>query len=271
MELFHPSRAKLTQVFIDVTDIINYNMDLLNYRDLATSFFHLDRNDPLIGFTFDASRVMGNIFPKKSEMIVSSPALSAASPQHDKSATLFLRLLLGSHLALHLRHQLEEQKGYSSTVGISTNKLISKLVGNLNKPKGQTTLMPPYSCAQGGIQSSITQFIDSHDIGKIPGIGIKLAQKIRDHVLGRPATINEGHIYGRTTELVTVKEVRLRPDMGPDLLDSILGGPGVLRDIGDSIWGLINGVDHSEVSQAKTIPQQISIVSQLFEDVLSFD
>lgn len=257
----------MDQVFIDVTDMVDYNVELLNHRDLITSFFHLDRNDPTIGFAFDASRVVGHMFPSTTKHAGNAPARSEVLPKHDEFVGLYLRLLLGSHLALHLRHQLEEQKGYSSAVGISTNKLISKLVGNLNKPKGQTTLMPPYSCLEGVIESSVTQFIDSHDIGKIPGIGFKLAQKIRGHVLGRPAIVDAGHIYGGTKEMIIVKEVRLLPDMGPDLLEKFLGGPGAPKDIGDRIWGLLNGVDDSEVSKAKTVPQQISIVSYLVEDI----
>ena len=247
--------------------MVNYNVELLNHHDVTTSFFHLDRNDPTKGFAFDASRVVGHIFPTPTKHAGSAPALPAVSPSHDESTGLYVRLLLGSHLAFYLRHQLEEQKGYSSTVGISTNKLISKLVGNLNKPKGQTTLMPPYFCSEGVIESSVTQFIDSHDIGQIPGIGFKLAQKIRGHVLGRPGIIDVGHIYGGTKEMITVKEVRLLPDMGPGLLEKLLGGPGAPKDTGDRIWGLMNGVDDSEVLRAKTVPQQISIVSQLIEEV----
>jgi len=47
--------------------------------------------------------------------------------------------------------------------------------------------------------------------------------------------------------------------MGPELLEKILGGPGAERGIGGKAWGLINGIDDTEVQQAKKVPTQISI------------
>lgn len=245
---------------MDVTDMIDYNVGLLNHNDLATSFFHLDPNDPTIGFLFDASRVFGHTFPKHVEAC-EAPAVSISNPSCNDSDDLLLRLRLGSHLAEHLRHQLEEQKGYTSTVGISTNKLLSKLVGNVNKPKNQTTLLPPYSSPTGGAAGNVTMFVDDHDIGKVPGIGFKMAQKIRNHVLGRPAAFDAGLVYGPTKENVKVRDVRTLDDMGPELLGRVFAGAGVPKDLGEKVWGLINGVDVTEVAKAKAVPQQISIVS----------
>ena len=245
---------------MDVTDMIRYNVGLLNHHNLATSFFHLDRNDPTIGFPFDASRVFGHTFPKYLETCETA-AISMTSPSSNDFEDLLLRLRLGSHLAEHLRHQLEEQNGYTSTVGISTNKLLSKLVGNVNKPQNQTTLLPPYSNPPGGGASNVTNFMDDHDIGKVPGIGFKMAQKIRNYVLGRPAAFDAGLVYGPTKENVKVKDVRTLDGMGPELLGRVLAGAGVPKDLGDKVWGLINGVDVTEVAKAKAVPQQVSIVS----------
>lgn len=47
--------------------------------------------------------------------------------------------------------------------------------------------------------------------------------------------------------------------MGPELLESILGGPGSERGIGGKAWNLLNGIDDSEVQQARKVPTQISI------------
>ena len=260
---------------MDVTDMIDENMSLLNADDLPNSFFHLDRNDPTNGFAFDASRVSGHIFPVDQEREISSPSgrspksLSTISPPLSSLPPLgetdphdfHLRLALGSSLAQYLRLQLEETKGYTSTVGISTTKLISKLVGNLNKPKGQTTLVPPYSCSDGN-ESNIIRFIDGHDIGKVPGIGFKFAQKIRSLILGRPAAFEEGLVYGGTKENIKVSDVRLYPGIGVELLEHTLGGPGAPKSIGGRIWGLVNGVDDSEVATARDVPHQVSIVGQ---------
>lgn len=238
--------------------MIDYNMELLNHTDLASSFFHLDRDDPTVGFSYDASSIFGHTYPARRVQPLSPPASTPTSPQLLGQGTLFMRLLLGSHLAQHLRHQLEEQKGYTSTVGISTSKLVSKLVGNVNKPKGQTTLIPPYESTDEN-ESHVTTFIDAHDIGKIPGIGFKIAQKIRQHVLQRRLSFDVGMVYGGIKETVSVKDVRLFPGMCPEVLEGLLGGPGSPKCIGAKVWGLINGVDDTEVGKARVVPRQISI------------
>ncbi|KAK2625829.1 hypothetical protein QTJ16_005141 [Diplocarpon rosae] len=248
-------RLGFDEVFLDVSDIVDFNIALLNQNDLSHSFFQLKRNDPTTGFGFDATMVAGHGFPPEGSL--------KFDETHSGDEALMMRLVLGSHLAQHLRWQLEEEKGYTSTVGISTNKLVSKLIGNLNKPKAQTTLLPPYTAfEQFGnrvIESNVTKFIDKHDIGKIPGIGFKMSQKIRDYVLSRPADFEKGLIYGGTKESVSVVDVRLFPGMAPELLEEILGGPGAERGIGAKAWGWIHGIDDSEVQKAKNVPTQISI------------
>jgi DNA polymerase iota len=245
-------RLGFDEVFMDVTDIVDFNEALLNPNDLTNSFFQLKRNDPTVGFSFDATRVAGHGYPDATD------AQPPDSPTRRSRENLGLRLILGSHMAQHLRWSLEEQHGYTSTVGISTTKLCAKLVGNLHKPKGQTTLLPPY-LTDGDIESNITTFIDPHDIGKIPGIGFRMAQKIRNHVLARAPDFEMGFNYGSAKETVTVRNVRLFDGMGPEVLEDILGGPGAERGLGGKAWGLINGVDDSEVQQAKKVPTQISI------------
>ena len=239
---------------MDVTDLIDYNVELLDHHNPTLCFFHLDRKDPTVGFPYDSTNIFSHTYPSAMKQ---SPALPIPAP--DDAEDLILRLRVGSHLARYLRHELENQRGFTSTVGISTNKLLSKLVGNVKKPKGQTTLLTPYNPNLDGI-SHVNQFLDDHEIGKIPGVGFKIAQKIRAHVLGRPAIFDAGLVYGGTREAVTVQDVRTFDGMGPKLLQSILDGPGVQKDLAERIWKLINGVDDTEVTRAKEVPQQISIV-----------
>lgn len=227
--------------------MVDYNMEMLNKYDLEHSFFQLSREDPTQGFAFNATTVAGNTHPKKD------------IPQIDENGLmdeLTLRLRLGSHFALYMRHQLEEQRGYTSTVGIATNKLLSKLVGNLNKPKAQTTLMPPLANSEGGAGNAML-FMNDHEIGKVPGIGFKLSRKLRELVLQRPVELE--FIYGGTKEHVTVAQVREHPDVNFEKLESLLGGPGSPHGIGYKVWSLLHGVDDTEVSQAKPVPSQISI------------
>ncbi|KAF7117760.1 hypothetical protein CNMCM5793_006940 [Aspergillus hiratsukae] len=242
------------EVFLDVSDMISYNVEMLNRNDLKNSFFHLDRRDPTVGFTYDATGFQGPTYPAVPD-VVTDPG----------SEWLRIRLLVASHLAAYLRSQLEYQKGYTATVGISTSKLLSKLVGNTHKPDSQTTLLPPYNVAEHGAKSNVLHFLDAHEIRKIPGIGSKIAHRIKSYltaaVAGARTEVGGASDTGPHPDdhPVTVEDVRLFPGMGSLLLEKILGGPGSPRGIGVRIWGLIHGVDNTEVLQARDLPTQISI------------
>ncbi|KAL1959278.1 hypothetical protein VTO42DRAFT_2465 [Malbranchea cinnamomea] len=248
-------RLGFDEVFLDVTSMIDHNIQLLNPNDLSNSFFQLDKSDPTVGFAFDASTFCGPTYPPAPHSEVNPLIPDTANADLDpETSTLRLRLILGSHLANHLRMQLEEHKGYTATVGISTSKLLSKLVGNVHKPRNQTTLIPPYT----GPGNNVIRFLDGHDIGQIPGIGSKIARRLRRHVLGRELT-SGSHEEMSEGDRVRVGDVRSFPGMGPRLLDEILRGGGGHKNTGAKVWGLINGVDDAEVALARTIPTQVSI------------
>ncbi|KAI5269823.1 DNA/RNA polymerase [Aureobasidium subglaciale] len=236
-------RLGFDEVWLDVTDMIDYNISLLNSHDLGHSFFILEKDDPTQGFAFDATCYEG-------------PTTPPDSITNDEVLTL--RLKLGSHLADYLRNELEGKTGYTSTVGVSTSKVLSKLVGNMHKPKDQTTLVPPYTHQDGQV-SNVEAFIDDYEIGKIPGIGSKLARKLRQHVLHHEPDFEKGLIYGETKEEVTVKDLRLAQNMSADLLEKLLTGPGSPHGIGMKIWSLLHGIDDTDVNFAKAVPSQISI------------
>ncbi|KAL6234833.1 hypothetical protein BDW75DRAFT_211329 [Aspergillus navahoensis] len=227
------------EIFMDVTDMITYNADLLDPNDLAHSFFHLDMQDPTVGFAFDATAVYGPTYPNGS-----------GEPVSEADTQLHLKLLLASHLAGYLRGQLEDQKSYTATAGISTSKLLAKIVGGAHKPNSQTTLLPPYR-STGDCESNVLSFLDSREIRAIPGIGSKLSRKLTSYITTSDKSMAENK--------VTIRDVRMYPGMGPSLLEKILGGPGAPRDIGTKIWGLLHGVDNTQVGEARDIPTQISI------------
>lgn len=225
------------ELFLDVTEMIDYNIGVLNQNDLKNSFLHLDRKDPTIGFAYDATRFQGSTFPVTE---------AASIPQPHSS--LEMRLLVASHLQGHIRSKLEHQVGFTATGGISTSKLLAKLVGNVHKPNGQTTLLPPYiSTPQSN--SNVLSFLDDHEIRKIPGIGSRIAQKLRVHITGQEDS----------EEKITVRDVREFPGMGVPLLDRILGGLGSVKGIGSKMWSTLHGVDNSEVLEGRDVPTQISI------------
>ncbi|KAI1506325.1 hypothetical protein F5X99DRAFT_366296 [Biscogniauxia marginata] len=250
-------RLGLDEVFLDVTDVVAYNAEMLNVHALRDSFFHLDRRDPEKGFAFDGTRFFGCVYPSSVDPMAAEDADTAVMLL-DKP--LCMRLMLASHLAGYLRHKLEEDFGYTSSGGISTNKVLTKLAGSVNKPKNQTTLL--------SLQDDYVQdFMDAHQIRKIPGIGSRIAQLIQDHVLSTtsssmttPHQEQQNDLAETGTEkAVTVKQVRQHTDMSPELLERILDRPGSERGAGEKIWNLLHGVDHTEVKEATNVPTQISI------------
>ncbi|KAJ5905614.1 uncharacterized protein N7473_002530 [Penicillium subrubescens] len=234
-------RLGFDELSLDVTEMIEYNIQFLNSNDLTASFFHLDQKDPTVGFTYDATRYLGATYPPTEDGSVASPEISS----------LDMRLLLGSHLIGYLRSRMEHEKGFTATGGVSTSKLLAKLVGSVRKPNNQTTLLPPYEAPDDpdSPDSNVTQFMDAHEIRKIPGIGSRLAQKLRLKVTGQ--TTGE--------EKLTVRDVRLFPGMGPPALEKTLGGPGAPKGIGMKVWSILHGVDNTDVLEARDLPTQISI------------
>ncbi|KAL0940948.1 DNA polymerase [Colletotrichum truncatum] len=229
-------RLGFDEVFMDVTDIINYNMFCLNKASLSESFIHLSKLDPEKGFTCDMAHVAGCAYgPRASQAGVDDPN--------------YVRLLLGSHLAFHLRMKLEEEFGFTASVGVSTNKLLSKLVGGVNKPRNQTTLMSL-------TDSVVEEFMDAHSIRKVPGIGFKMSRMLESRYLAVQPGPDDAD---RETSPLKVRDVRVHADTAPELLEKLLGGPGAERGVGDRVWGLLHGVDDTDVKDASDIPSQISI------------
>ncbi|KAH8677755.1 impB/mucB/samB family protein [Xylariales sp. PMI_506] len=232
-------RLGLDEVFLDVSDIITYNHQILNRNALATSFFQLSHQDPEQGFVFNATTFFGC-------------TSSSANVLHDENLSnpLCVRLMLASHLAGYLRHKLEEDFGYTSTCGISINKVLAKLAGTKNKPKNQTTLV-------GLADRDIQQFMDDHPIRKIPGLGFKISHLVENHVLSR-TTEAIPHDEENSAK-ITVREVLEYPGLTQGMLERVLSRPGTERGIGKKIWSLLHGIDDADVKEANDVPTQISI------------
>lgn len=218
-----------------MTDIIDYNMGLINKHSLESFFFCLSDKDPEKGFPCDLSKL---------------PGCTEGSPPTTMclQTVSYLRLLLGSHLGQHLRIKLEQDFGYTSTCGISTNKTLSKLVGARNKPRNQTTLLTFQD-------DDVKNFMDPLALRNVPGIGFKMASTLETYITGQELTANS-HEYDCT---VTVGQARSHANISPGSLQRLLEGPGAEKGIGSRIWSLLHGVDPSEVKEANAIPSQISI------------
>ncbi|KAL2759567.1 hypothetical protein ACRALDRAFT_2050143 [Sodiomyces alcalophilus JCM 7366] len=228
-------RLGLDEVFMDVTDMIDYNISLLNRSSLSDSFFCLSKENPESGFPCDLTRFAGCVHG----------SLPVPPPLE---VPVYVRLLLASHLAWYLRLQLEDRFGYSSSCGVSTNKLLSKLAGSKHKPRNQTTLLSLDD-------DVVLGFVDSHAIRKIPGMGAKTTRLLEQRLLSKGTEVSS--LDSEST--LTVNAVRVHPDISPSSLETLLGGPGSEQGVGLRVWHLLHGVDDTEVKEASDFPTQISI------------
>lgn len=228
-------RLGLDEVFLDVTDLVEFNIGLLNRNALQNSFFCLSRDNPEKGFSFDATTVAGCVTGN-----------GRGEDNHDN--LLFVKLILASHLARCIRLKIEEE-GYTSACGISTNKVLSKLAGTVNKPRNQTTLLSLH-------EHEILKFMDSYGLRQVPGIGGRITHTLESYFLGRDAD-KDTFVNGSA---VKVGEFRTRQEVSPHMLEKLLGSrPGAEKGIGEKVWGLLHGVDDTDVKAASLIPTQISI------------
>ncbi|KAB5585325.1 impB/mucB/samB family protein [Coniochaeta sp. 2T2.1] len=235
-------RLGLDEVWMDVSDVVEYNVGLVNRNDLGSSWFCSRRDDPEEGFAFDAGHVAGFVYGSEGEV--------RETDDDDGGGRRYgqwLRYVVASHLARYLRMKIEEE-GYTSACGIASNKTLAKLVGNCNKPRNQTALLV-------GEEEEIWAFMDGHNLRKIPGVGNRITSLLEAHVRGGEADPN----YRSFEAAVTAGTVRKSEGMSAPMLERLLGGSGAERGIGEKVWGLLHGVDNTPVKVGGDVPTQISI------------
>ncbi|KAG5672638.1 hypothetical protein PVAND_002751 [Polypedilum vanderplanki] len=81
------------------------------------------------------------------------------------------RLMIGTEIAQRVRTKLQEELKLTCSVGIAHNKLLSKLVGQMNKPNNQTVLAPTAAKAF---------MCELRNLRSITGIGEKTAARIEE-------------------------------------------------------------------------------------------
>lgn len=228
-------RLGLDEVFLDVTDLVEFNVGLLNRNALPDSFFCLSRDNPEKGFSFDATAIAGCV-------------TGNGHGEGNYDNLLFVRLVLASHLARHIRLKIEEE-GYTSACGISTNKVLSKLAGTVNKPRNQTTLLSLH-------EDEVLKFMDSYGLRQVPGIGGRITHTLESYFHGREAD-TDTFVNGSA---VKVGEFRTRQEVSSHMLEKLLGSrPGAEKGIGEKVWALLHGIDDTDVKTASLVPTQISI------------
>lgn len=81
------------------------------------------------------------------------------------------RLMVGSQMAENIRNKIFQELKLTCSIGVAHNKLLAKLVGQLNKPNNQTTLAP---------MAASTFMASLKDLRKITGIGGRTASRIEE-------------------------------------------------------------------------------------------
>lgn len=77
---------------------------------------------------------------------------------------------VAAHLAQQIKNEIRGNVGLTSSIGVTPNKLLSKIASDYKKPDGLTVVQP----------ETVEEFLDPLKIGDIPGIGKKTGE-----VLGR--------------------------------------------------------------------------------------
>ncbi|RPB28082.1 DNA/RNA polymerase [Terfezia boudieri ATCC MYA-4762] len=292
-------RLGFDEVFLDVTQMIDFNIANLNLADFPASvlptctlasnlactnadddklveeaadqgigFFRLSLTDPKRGFSFSWGKLPGHTYPLNDALDLRVLPESDHSSQsleddgldckvhndfHQTKHTkhrLHRRLFLAAHFADFLRNSVKETYNYTVSAGISTTKLTAKLAGSVNKPDKQTLLIP----------AATQSFLDGHEIGKIPGVGFKTAQVLREELLGvvqggapEGSSVAEVAFYDKLTHPVTIHDIRRKLTL--DRLSQVLDSKEQAR----KLYGWLHGVDTTPVAQTSLIPTQISI------------
>lgn len=139
-----------------------------------------------------------------------------------------------AHLAQQLKNSLRTTIKLSSTIGISSNKLVSKIASGYKKPDGLTIVEP----------QDIESFLSPLPIRTIPGIGKKSEEKFSEMNL-------ETILQLRSVDVFT--------------LNGLFG-----RKVGSYIYNAARGIDDDPVSPRHD-PIQYSRIVTLKQDSKDFD
>ncbi|CAN6661467.1 hypothetical protein TRVA0_033S00892 [Trichomonascus vanleenenianus] len=220
-------RLGLEEMWIDVTPIIDGNIDLLTTSGMMQLLFdgcsneidgiHIYLSDDRTIFCERfAVGIAGKTFPE--EYAHKSPD---AFLQDEGLAKLYIASFIGEFIQKSVKCEL----GYSCSIGIAHNKTLAKMVTSRNKPAGLTSLVPHFTL----------DFLDPLPITKVPYCGRKSVQLITSRM--------------NTPEVPSIREARQFLDKHPELK----------AHVPINVINLFYGVDESTVKPTSRIPQTISI------------
>ncbi|PWN27505.1 DNA/RNA polymerase [Jaminaea rosea] len=230
----------LDELFVDVTEMVDAHIrgreEGKTREDAGRVFFQVaPDSEPEAGFWYDTlGKPIGHVLPLDSH---------ASSSEDTPSSTYRSRLILTTHLALHLRNLIHSQIGLTTSAGIAHNKVLAKLVSSRHKPAKQTLFLPRSA-------EDVVRFLDDEaDVRAIMGFGGAIVSKMRES-LG--ATSSEAAANDDASPPLSVSLAR---KAFPLAHLTTLFGPR----LGIRLHGLLRGLDDEEVAPTPLYPLQISI------------
>ena len=134
-----------------------------------------------------------------------------------------------SHVVQQIKNIIREKIKLTCSVGVSPNKLLSKIASDYKKPDGLTIVTP----------NNVSEFMETIEIGDIPGIGKKTQKKLEEQGVQTISKVKEMNIF--------------------DLMQ-MFG-----RKTGTHIFNAVRGIDDEPVTlRSPTV--QISKISTLKKD-----
>ncbi|MBA4718243.1 MAG: DNA polymerase IV [Nitrosopumilus sp.] len=130
-----------------------------------------------------------------------------------------------SHLAQQIKNSIRDKVKLSCSIGISPNKLISKIASDFKKPDGLTTIFP----------DKINEFLEPLKIRTIPGIGKKTEKRFSE------------------MNLETIQDVKK--------LDIFTLNKEFGRKSGTHIYNAVRGIDNEPVKKREDRIQYSKIVT----------
>ena len=141
---------------------------------------------------------------------------------------------VAGHIAQQIKNTIREKVKMTCSIGVSPNKLVSKIASSYKKPDGLTVVVP----------DNVEKFLDPLKIREIPGIGKKTEEKF----------VEEG--------FETISQLK---KLDVFTLDNMFG-----RKIGTYIYNAARGVDDDPVTERQPAIQYSKIVT-LTKDSKDYD
>ena len=183
-----------------------------------------------------------------------------------------LQMFVASHFAQHIRAELFQALGYTTSAGIASTKLVAKLLSDLHKP-AQQSLQNPYVSPE-----EQQAWLDTFKVGKLNGFGSRTSWLLRNKISGEemppkgaygesdkhngpffeePEENEEGYSDGLLNGVPQTGSLsvgKVRQSCTAENFNAWFG-----TRLGVRLWELLHGIDSSPVVPTPEFPKQISV------------